>query len=637
MTLKSIVNVVFLFTTFIIFSQDNLYTSLTIPENLKQHANAVIRSNEIIVSFKSASDMSVKQKKIITVLNKQGDKSLDAYMFYDKNVNIKTLQVLVFDLLGNQIKKIKKNDFKDVSAVSGGTLYSDSRVKYLEYTPIRYPYTIEFTSEFITNSTAFVRPFIPVDGYLVSVENSSYALNFPQDLSIRKKEKNLDDIDVEKEETQGHISYKVKNIEAYRPEDFSPSFVDFAPKVLFTSKQFVLEGVSAQVENWNDFAKWMYHDLIKDTHDLSASTISMVQNLVKDEKTNIDKAKKIYQYVQDKVRYISVQVGIGGWKPFNTSEVDRLGYGDCKALTNYTMSLLKAVNIESNYCIVYGGHRIKSLESDFASVQGNHAFLNIPNGNENIWLECTSQKVPFGFIADFTDDRDVLVVTPDGGKIQHTKKYTPDDNLQTINGSYSISNEGDIKVKVDLKSKGTQYGDKLELESETKRDLEVSYKKRWKNINNITLDEMTIINDKDNIEFNESLSFYATNYSKLVGNRMLLTVNALNRSWYVPDRYRDRKFPLKISRGFKDIDEVEITLPENYKVESLPQNKAIENKYGSYKTEIIEKDENTLIYKRQFVINDGEFPKEDYAAFRKFYKTVSKQDNAKVALIKKES
>ena len=77
-----------------------------------------------------------------------------------------------------------------------------------------------------------------------------------------------------------------------------------------------------------------------------------------------EKAKKIYQFVQDKTRYISVQVGIGGWKPFNTSEVDKLGYGDCKALTNYTMSLLKAAGVTSNYCVVYGGDDIMSLEED---------------------------------------------------------------------------------------------------------------------------------------------------------------------------------------------------------------------------------------------------------------------------------
>ena len=123
----------------------------------------------------------------------------------------------------------------------------------------------------------------------------------------------------------------------------------------------------------------MYHDLIKDTYDLPTSTVTMIKDLVKDEVDDIGNAKKVYEYVQGKTRYISVQVGIGGWKPFNASEVDKLGYGDCKALTNYTMSLLKAVGVESNYSVVYAGSSQKNIEDDFTSIQGNHVILNIPS------------------------------------------------------------------------------------------------------------------------------------------------------------------------------------------------------------------------------------------------------------------
>ncbi len=625
-----------LFVTLTIFSQDNLYSSLTIPEDLKENANAVVRLNEIVVSIKSSSEMSVKEKRIITVLNKQGNRAIDAYVHYDENVKIKALDVLAYDALGNEIKKIKKNDFKDVSAVDGGTLYSDSRVKYLEYTAINYPYTIEFTYETITSNTAFIPSFMPIDDYFVSAEISSYTINYPENITIRKKEKNIEGLDVEQEITAGKFFYKAKNLSAYKPEEYSPSLDAFAPKILFASKQFTLEGVHTVVENWDDFAKWMYHDLIKVTHDLPEGTIADIQNLVKDESNDINKAKKIYQYVQDKVRYISVQVGIGGWKPFNASEVDKLGYGDCKALTNYTMALLKSVNVESNYSVVYAGSTQRSIEQDFTSIQGNHVILSIPNNEEIVWLECTSQKLPFGFIGDFTDDRDVLVITPDGGEIKHTKKYTTEENTQIIKGNYIVSNEGSIDVEVKIESKGIQYDDKYWLESETERDLDEGYKKRWRYINNVVINSMSIENDKDSIVFNETINFKASNYPKVVANRMLLTVNALNRNTHIPDRYRNRKLPLKIKRGFKDIDEVVIALPKDYKIESLPNKKVIENKFGNYVAEVIAKDENTLLYKREFIVNDGEFPKEDYADFRKFYKEVSKQDNAKVALIKKE-
>lgn len=617
------------------FAQNASYVSSTIPENLKNNANAVIRSNDINISLNSVREMVVTTKRVITVLNKKGDSKVDAYVHYDNNVKIKTLQVLVFDPFGKVIKKIKKNDFKDVSAVNGGTLYSDSRVKYLEYTPVSYPYTIEFLSEVITGNTAFIRPFMPIESYGISVEKSSYTLIHSEGNKIRTKEKNFEDITLDKNEEGGKISYMVNNLEVLESESYGPSFSDIAPKIMFACKRFALEGVESEVENWDDFGKWMYHDLIKGTTNLPAGTISEVQALVKNETSDLDKAKKIYQYVQNKTRYISVQVGIGGWKPFNASYVDRVGYGDCKALTNYTMSLLKAVGIESNYTVLYAGSSQRNMESDFAAMQGNHAILTIPNGDDNIWLECTSQKLPFGFIGDFTDDRDVLVITPEGGKIKHTKKYETEENTQLIKAQCELFSSGGIQVKVNESSEGIQYDDKYSLETEEKRDLDVHYKKRWKYINNMVIDEMKIDNDKDKIQFNESLRFSATGYAKTIGNRMLVNVNALNRSKHVPDRYRNRKLPLIIKRGFIDIDEVEIKLPADFIVEALPEDKSIENKFGSYNTEILVKGEKTLVYKREFMIKDGAFPKEDYEAYRNFYKEVSKLDNAKMALIKK--
>jgi len=133
-----------LLVTFHISSQENIIANFLIPSNLKENANAVIRSSELNISINAINNMSVIEKRTITVLNKEGDKHTNAHVYYDNNVKIKVLEAFVYNQFGALIKKIKKTDFKDVSAVSGGTLYSDSRVKYLEYTPISYPYTLVF-------------------------------------------------------------------------------------------------------------------------------------------------------------------------------------------------------------------------------------------------------------------------------------------------------------------------------------------------------------------------------------------------------------------------------------------------------------------------------------------------------------
>ncbi|WMI64033.1 DUF3857 domain-containing transglutaminase family protein [Aestuariibaculum sp. YM273] len=633
MAFKNYLQLSFFLFPFILFSQTNLFTSSKISESLSNGANAVIRLDDTKIILEDIDEMLVSQNRIITVLNKSGNTCVNAFMHYDDNVKIKTLEAVVYNKFGAIIKKIKEKNFKDVSAVDGGTLYSDSRIKYLDYTPSAYPYTIEFICEIETSNTAFIPSFMPVDEYYLSVEESKYSLSYPESINIRKKEKNLEGLDIEKKEESGFISYTLKNQAAYKSEDYCPSLIDIVPRVLVASREFSLEGVQAEVEDWTDFGAWMYKDLLFDTVDLPAETIAKVQALVKNETSDIEKAKIIYQYVQDKVRYISVQVGIGGWKPFKASKVDELGYGDCKGLTNYTMALLKAVGVNSNYCVIYAGNSQRCMEQDFALMQGNHVILSIPTEEEPIWLECTSQDLPFGFIGDFTDDRDVLVVTPEGGQIKHTKKYGTEENTQYLKGTYVISPEGSINVDVNIVSKGIQYDNKYGVKSLSDRDLDVYYKDRWDYLNTMSIEKMELDNNKTDISFTEHIRFNVPNYTKKAGNIMLLTINALNRNTHVPDKYKERKYPIEVKRGFIDEDEVKITLPENYKVEALPEKVSVENKFGSYQAEFILEDEG-VIYKRRLVMNDGEFPKEDYNDFRDFYINISKYDNSKIALTK---
>jgi len=622
-------------------SQDEYFSSLTIPEALSEDANAVVRLNETNVLIKSIDEMIETEKRIVTVLNSHGNKAVGAQVYYDDDVKVKHVEALVFDAFGKQIEKLRKSDFKDVSAVSGGTLYSDSRILYLDYTPISYPYTVQFTSEVSTSNTAFIPSLTPIRSSFLGVENYEYKIDFPETMTLRTKEMNLKGVDVERDSSVDFkIIYKLKNIKPYKPEAYSPPFRNLVPKVLFALNEFNYEGVQAEAGDWVTMGKWFNDNLLSGRATVSDETANYIKSLVANETAPIEKAKKVYKYVQDNTRYISVQVGIGGMRPISASDVDRVKYGDCKGLTNYTKALLDIAGVTSYYTRLYASPSEQlSVDKDFVSFGGqtNHVILNIPQENtEDVWLECTSQDMPFGFIGDFTDDRDVLVITPEGGKIRHTKKYTTEENTQILKGSYSLSKDGNISGELEVCSKGIQYDDKYRIGNYEARDKDMAYKKRWGYINSITFQDIKTVNDKDSIQFKEIIKFKANNYSKKAGSRILFAINALNRSRYIPDRYRNRTLPVKIKRGFVDTDEIRVQLPVGYEVESVPKNAIIVNKFGSYKTEITTDTDNILVYKREFIVKDGTYPKEDYSAFRTFYKEVSKLDNAKVALVKNQ-
>lgn len=608
------------------------YSFLNIPSGLLENSNSVVRMDSSVVTILDQKSMEIERTRIITVLNRKGDSNIGAYVHYDKETQIKDIEALILNVSGKEIEKIKKRDFKDVSAVSNGTLFSDSRVLYMDYTPTSYPYTVIFSSTTKSMNTAFIPIWRPTRRFNSSTERSTYTIHHKGDLGLKYKVLNGTDAISIKEEPNNLI-VSTENFLALTSEEYSPSFDKIVPQIMFGLDKFYLAGVPGVGTDWESFGRWMDENLLEDTRDLSENTKQEIKDLVSENDNMVERARKIYQYVQDKTRYISVQIGIGGWKPMLASEVDKLGYGDCKALTNYTKALLEVADIPSYYTILYAGQEQRDIQDDFVSMQGNHAILSIPDGDRYIWLECTSQDIPFGFLGDFTDDRDVIVITQDGGKLVHTDVYPTQNNGQQIDGSYSIKEDGSIEATVKLISSGIQYDNKYSIASKTREEQKEFYYNLWDYINNISLNEIEVENDRNAVVFTEKVNFTAERYVSFAGDEMLVPLNPFNRMSAVPKRYKERKFDFQIDRGFEDIDRVSISIPKDYILSELPEDVEILTEFGSYNL-IYTRIEEGLSYVRKLVIDDGLFPKEQYEDFRNFLKQVARQDKQKMILRK---
>ncbi|WP_458627709.1 DUF3857 domain-containing protein [Winogradskyella sp. PC D3.3] len=593
--------------------------------------NAVVRYDNQKVEINAIDDMVVHTKRIVTIYNKYGDKHANLLEFYSENSSIKTIEAKIYDSFGKEIKKIRKNDFTDNSAVSGGTLYSDSRIKYYDYTPISYPYTIEFLSEVRHNTTAFMPQWRPVNGYFLAIQHAEYKIENNSGIPLKIKKENFEANNVI-EVSEHH--FKIENLPGVNYESYSPSLVTFTPNVKPALTKFNMNGVEGVNTNWQDFGKWVYKELLTGTDILPQSAIDDVKALTHGVDDKIERAKLVYKYMQDKTRYISVQIGIGGWKPMMADDVNKLGYGDCKGLTNYTKALLEAVDVPAYYTLVYGGRNLLDIDSEFSSAQGNHAILCVPNNGDNIFLECTSQTNPFGFSAGFTDDRDVLLVKPEGGEIVRTKIYDADDSVQKTKASVVMDASGGFTADVTIKTTGYQYSLHEGIENETERDQHIHYKDYWDNINNISIENISIENDKENIVLTENIKLLAANYASKSGDRFIFQPNMFNTVTTIPSRYIDRKLEFKIDRSFKDTDEYIIQLPEGLNVEAMTDSKEIKTKFGTYSFNIKTLDGNKLKYTRTYILLKGNYPKEDYKAFRNFRKQIVKYDKSKIVLIK---
>jgi transglutaminase-like putative cysteine protease len=616
--------------------QSTTYQSLLLDKKYSKNANSCIRHYSTHINIEAQDKMYVEHTQIITVFNKSGDRDIDAFLHYDDNVKVKNIEAKIYDTYGNEIKKIKKRDFRDVSAVDGGTLYSDNRVYFLDYTPLNYPYTVEFTYRIKTSNTAFIRPWRPVRNYYQSIEFSEFVIENHTDAKLRYKTFNFDFLKgLKVNDSENHISCKANAIEAIKKENYSPSLNSFSPKVNFALSKFNLEGVSGTASNWDEMGKWQYEKLIKGRDRVTKKTKQEILNLTQGVDDPLEKVKIVYQYVQDHTRYISVQVGIGGWQPIDAETVDKVKYGDCKGLTNYTKALLKIVGVDAKYSVVFAGTEKIDIDEDFASIQGNHVILNVPLDNQDLWLECTSQDIPFGFLGTHTDDRKVLVIDENGGQIKSTDSYYAKDNFQNITADIKLNKSGSLEAEFSILSKGTQFNRKYRLAGKPDHEIIKYYKSYYSHLKQLEIKSFQFAQDDEKVEFVETLKLTAGKYCSKFGNRFMFKPNVLNQSIGIPDKYDNRKTPFVISRGFFDKDQLTFIFQEGMQIESMPKPIKIETKFGAYTAEVSQDETGKMIYKRSMLLKQGKFSNEDYNAFREFMKSVHKADNSKIILVDK--
>ena len=394
-------------------------------------------------------------------------------------------------------------------------------------------------------------------------------------------------------------------------------------------------GLTGSFTNWEQLGKWIYEKLLVNRAEIPLETATHMKEMTAGIADSKLKAKKIYEYMQQKTRYISVQIGVGGFQPFLASDVDKLSYGDCKALVNYTKVLLKAVGIDSYYCVVQAGREHKiNLLNDFASMdQGNHVILCIPFKNDTTWLECTNQKMPFGFLSDFTDDRTVLACTPEGGKLLRTPKYTKEENLEKRRANFVLNETGELIGNIETFFKGTNY-DAREWMIDNSRSEQLKDIRKVYPINNLEISKLEFKQDKGPQPLTtEEIALSAREYGAINDGRYYFMLNSVNRVGAPLKAVRNRQTPVSITRGYTEEDEITYILPKGDKLDCEPLNLNIDKPFGKF-TAVMTLKGNTLIYNRKFQLNDGLYDKDTYQDLVDFYQTVVDADEYSVVMVK---
>ena len=622
-----------------VFAEEPKYPVNLIPKELLENVNVVVRSNKTFFSIVNDSSAINSTHEVFTILNPEAKKFAVKALFYNKLEKVKSLEANLYDGNGNLIKKLKNSEIYDQSVISGYSLYEDNRVKVADLTYGVYPYTVEFICQTRLKFLFYIPSFYVRPGERISIEKATFSIDFSKDaVPPRYKALNMDKTSPSISSSKERIiwSWNFENIKAYEQEPFGPTAEEASPAIMASPTRFNFEGNKGQMDNWSHFGDWI-NSLNKERRKLPEETIKVVIHLTKDVKSAEEKVRILYEFMQSKTRYVSIQIGIGGFQPFEASVVDRVGYGDCKALSNYMVALLEAAGIKSNYTLIQAGKDAQRMISNFPSSQFNHAVVSVPLKNDTIWLECTSQTNPFGYAGTFTGDREALAINEKGAVVVKTPEYKAEMNVQSRMADIYFQTSGDAMAEIVSTYSGLQY--------ETSQlnwilDKQIQEKQKWlyenTKIPNFNIVSFSINERKDIMPVaTVGMKVSLPKYASISGKRFIFRPNVMNRSALILPKNENRKHEVICKIASTDIDTIKFSLPDGIYPEFLPKPVSLKSQFGTYEAKTQISFDGKVLYTRKLILLKGNHPSTAYSDLVDFYNAVNKADDLKLVFLKK--
>jgi transglutaminase-like putative cysteine protease len=614
------------------------YAVSEIPDELKDGAQMVIRDYHYEFEVQSQSMAIVKVKRAYTVFSEEGNDEAGLYINYDEDREVTEISALFYSASGVQFDKFKRSDFKDVKYGDGFSLYDDNRILYMRPSSTTYPYTVVYEYTIESEKLLFYPTWGPINDEKVSLQYGRFTVKVPKGHDFRYKAWNIEYAEPKKSLSSDHDTYvwEVRNVHPIEYEPFSNGYAIHFPVIYTAPNKFLYDGYEGNFKTWDDYSIW-YNEINKDRDSLTEENRNKVRHLTNGIESDLEKTRKIYEYLQENTRYVSIQLGIGGYQSFPANETADNGYGDCKALSTFTKGMLSAAGIDSYYVLVRAGRNATPIQSDFPSQQFNHVFLCVPIQEDTVWLECTSQTNPFGYLGTFTGNREVLVVNEEGGKIVRTPKYDEKVNLQHRKATVLLGEDGNAKADIRTTYQGIQYeNDNIDRYVYRSSDDQKKWLYKKIDIKSFEIEKFNFEVQKTKVpSIDEELELSMRSFASISGKRLFLRPNLMNKYSYIPPEDESRKSSITFQNGWTDVDSIRYIIPEGYYMESQLIESSVESDFGSYEIRVIQDKPNEILYIRKMVKNSGVFPPEKYHELRQFLKKIVRSDKKKVVFAKK--
>lgn len=524
----------------------------------------------------------------------------------------------------------------DRSASSSEFFSDDSRVKFFNIGFAGYGDAARVETEKKYNdskylSTIYFHTWYPAKEKIIRVE-------VPDWLQLELREFNFEGYKITKQKTTEKnttvYTYRMQQVAAVKNEPRSFSLSYSFPHLVPVVKGFTADGKTEPgFTGVADLYRW-YNFLYRKMENKPDVFRDQVNTLVRGQKTDLDKVKAIFYWVQDHIRYIAFEDGLAGFIPAPAQDVYTAKYGDCKGMANLLTEMLKAAGFEAYYTWIGTRH----LPYDYSLpslVVDNHCISTLVLNGKEYFLDATEKYVPFGDYAWRIQGKEVLIGKGDKHEVKKVPLLNPDQNKILTQTSFRLQDQlltGHVKVTLTGEQRTGFHQFYHELPTEDKKKMIarfLEFGNRNLTVSNVKTSDLSNREIPVVIEGDIDLSNYIITDEKDVYAGIDFFPE--NLRGLIPDAKRQQDFEL--SSAYVMQDETELQLPPGYKILAVPA--AIEEKTDDYAvSSSYTVSGNKIVFKKTLAFPTGRIRKADFENWKNFVRKL-KDFNSNLIRIQK--
>ncbi len=601
--------------------------ALAAPDSLRANANSVVVSYDYEYTATSDRTALLRYRHVVTLLNAK-DYSEKVYDFYTDDTKITTFEVATYDAFGRETFKARKSDITDRPHSDETSFLDDRWVKYTKAPCSSFPCTIVMEVEKKLSDFAATTGFphwAPVDRDQSLIE-ANLTVHMPTGSDLLYEEHLVEGATITSAGDGTTYHWKLENLAAQSAEPLAPSPSETLPYVRTEPAAFRIDGYAGSYRSWQDFGKFMA-SIMAGRDELPAPLAVEVRETVAGAANEREKIDLLYHLLQERCRYVSIQLGIGGWQPFSAAYVEENRFGDCKALSNYMGAMLREVGIASYPVLIrWDEEPYYSPHESFASSSFNHVVLYVPS--QDMYLECTSKYAPTGYLGEDKQDRNVLWITPEGGKLSRTPALIPSEHghIRTVSLALQDNDQVAFSQQAEYFGAAQELFRSLGAHIGARQD-QLDWLHRNAFLPDVSGSEYRYAVASDRPEVSIAYSTVLNNRVRKLGSRRFFSLNPNPIDW-IPERDDDRRLPVRYESSRFYVDTVQVTYPAGLEIESGLAGEPIEYTHaaGEYRAEMQVHD-GDIYWIRTLKLKPVNLPANEYQGFYQFFADVAKAEH----------